>query len=61
MECVRCKTGDALPAQGDLCAPCTVSTRLEVAAGLRRLGDHLASWAAFDDWLRLNWREQAIV
>jgi hypothetical protein len=28
------------------------ATRIELAAGLRRLADYLAAWAAFDDWCR---------
>jgi hypothetical protein len=52
MTCVRCRTAQALPHQDGLCAPCTVSTRLEASAGIRRLTEYLAAWAAFDAWSR---------
>lgn len=60
MTCVRCGTCEALPHQTDLCAPCTVSTRLEVAAGMRRIYDYLESWTRFDVWLREHGREPAL-
>jgi hypothetical protein len=25
---------------------------MEVLSGMRRMGEYLAAWAAFDDWLR---------
>ena len=31
---------------------CFIDTKLEFAAGLRRLGEYLGNWAAFEAWLR---------
>ena len=47
--CIRCR--DESYAMLDLCPVCAVHTRLEVAAGFRRLASYLAAWAAFDRWL----------
>jgi hypothetical protein len=51
--CIRCGMASAAEPLG-LCAACVVKTRIECVAGLRRLGEYLAAWAAFDDWLRLH-------
>ena len=56
--CTRCESAE--PYAGlDLCPACEIATRLEVAAGLRRLAAYLSAWAAFEDWLRR--REPAAV
>ena len=51
--CSRCGTAPVTEPLG-LCGPCVVNVRVECVAGLRRLGEYLAAWAAFDDWLRLH-------
>jgi hypothetical protein len=50
-ECIRCGTEEAHDAQA-YCAQCAIASRVEVLSGMRRLGDYLAAWAAFDEWLR---------
>jgi len=35
----------------DLCTPCAVSVRVELAGGIVRLERYLERWAAFDRWL----------
>jgi hypothetical protein len=57
--CIRCNNADASEPLG-LCPVCAVQTRLEFGRGLRRLGDYLAAWAAFDAWLRDHDREPAV-
>ena len=49
--CIRCGNVEAREASG-YCVPCAVTSRLEVLAGMRKLSDYLAAWAAFDEWLR---------
>jgi hypothetical protein len=49
--CVRCRERDASDTVG-LCPACSMQTRIEFAAGFRRLGEYLSAWAAFDDWCR---------
>jgi hypothetical protein len=49
--CIRCGNEEAHEATG-YCAPCAIQARIEVLTGMRRLGEYLAAWAAFDDWLR---------
>ena len=49
--CIRCGKDEAHKAT-EYCAPCAVQARVEVLSGMRRLGEYLAAWAAFDDWLR---------
>ena len=51
MECVRCHHTASVEPLG-YCTTCFIDTKLELAAGLRRLGDYLASWAAFEQWER---------
>jgi hypothetical protein len=36
-----------------------IQTRIEFVAGLRRLGEYLAAWAAFDEWCRAERRGPA--
>jgi hypothetical protein len=55
MTCVRCNEREA-PEPLGLCSPCVVHTRLEVSAGLRRLGNYLTAWADFDQWLHEHGR-----
>ena len=55
--CIRCGRPDT-PARFEYCPACALATRLEVAAGLKRLGRYLACWAAFDVWLRQRDRER---
>jgi hypothetical protein len=50
-KCIRCTTAKA-PEPLGLCTTCVVQTRIELASGIRRLGEYLAAWAAFDDWCR---------
>ena len=49
--CVRCRTHKA-PEVLALCPSCATETWIESAAGIRRLGEYLAAWAAFDAWSR---------
>ena len=49
--CIRCCAREA-SWPDEMCGPCAFYTRIEVARGLRRLGDYLAAWAAFDEWQR---------
>ncbi len=49
--CVRCRERNASGEVG-LCPSCAIQTRIEFAAGFRRLGEYLSAWAAFDDWCR---------
>jgi hypothetical protein len=49
--CVRCDNAPA-PEPLGFCPTCVVQTRIEMVAGLRRLGEYLAAWAAFDEWCR---------
>jgi len=56
---VRCGDGETGEALG-LCRVCTVSTRVEVTTGLRRLTDYLAAWAAFEEWCRLRGAGSAV-
>ncbi len=58
MTCIRCNKGSA-PEPLGLCASCVMHTRVEVAAGLRRLGRYLNAWADFDEWLRAHGRGSA--
>jgi hypothetical protein len=48
--CIRCCAREA-SWPDEMCGPCAFYTRIEVARGLRRLGDYLAAWAAFEEWL----------
>ena len=48
--CIRCGKDEAHEATA-YCAPCAMHARRS-ASGMRRLGEYLAAWAAFDDWLR---------
>jgi hypothetical protein len=48
--CVRCKSAQA-PEPLGLCGSCVMHTRVEVIAGLARLDQYLAAWAAFQSWL----------
>ena len=50
-SCIRC--GDVETADGEgYCKSCVLEARVEVSAGMRRLGEYLAAWAAFDEWLQ---------
>jgi hypothetical protein len=56
--CIRCgeyETPDGRP----YCIHCTFAVRAEVEDGMRRLGDYLRAWAAFDAWCRANDRVTA--
>jgi hypothetical protein len=50
MECIRCRETSAVEPLG-YCTTCFIDTKLELAAGLRRLSEYLESWAAFEAWL----------
>lgn len=50
-KCIRCGDVEAPDAHG-YCAACLQEARVEVSTGIGRLGEYLAAWAAFDDWLR---------
>jgi hypothetical protein len=50
MECVRCRKAEAPPL--GFCAACAASVRVELGDDLKRIGAYLASWAAFEEWLR---------
>jgi hypothetical protein len=58
MECIRCQEASAVEPLG-YCTTCFIDTKLEFAAGLRRLGDYLANWAAFEEWTRGDRRAPA--
>ena len=49
--CIRCGDVEAPDAQG-YCKECVLEARSEVSAGMRRLTEYLAAWAAFDAWLQ---------
>jgi hypothetical protein len=49
--CVRCREKE-VSGSLSLCADCTVATKDECSSGLIRLGQYLAAWAAFEEWLR---------
>jgi hypothetical protein len=49
--CIRCGNEEPHDATG-YCTPCAIQARMEVLSGMRRFGEYLAAWAAFDDWLR---------
>ena len=55
--CERC-SGDA---KGELraCPACVAAARKEASAGLRRMTEYLAAWAAFDEWCRTHDRGSA--
>jgi hypothetical protein len=55
---VRCGERAASEPVG-CCPACLVQTRIEFVAGLRRLGEYLAAWEAFDDWCRAERRGPA--
>ena len=48
--CIRC--GEAIPEPLELCTPCGMRTRIEVAEGLRELSEYLRAWSEFDLWCR---------
>jgi hypothetical protein len=58
MNCIRCNK-DSAPEPLGLCTSCVMHTRLEVTAGLRRLGRYLSAWADFEQWLRAHGRGTA--
>jgi hypothetical protein len=49
--CVRCREKD-VSGPLSLCADCSIATKDECSSGLIRLGQYLAAWAAFEEWLR---------
>jgi hypothetical protein len=49
--CVRCRSRQ-VTGSVELCPSCATETRVEFAAGLRRLTEYLGRWAAFDEWCR---------
>ena len=49
--CIYCDEQTHLELDG-CCPTCLVDYRIEVALGIRRLGDYLAAWSAFEDWCR---------
>jgi ribosomal protein L37E len=51
--CIRCGNDEAHDEQS-YCPQCAIASRVEVLSGMRRLGDYLAAWAAFDEWLRAH-------
>ena len=51
MECIRCRETSAVEPLG-YCTTCFIDTKLELAAGLRRMSEYLGSWAAFQQWER---------
>jgi hypothetical protein len=51
MECIRCGKAGVPQPQG-FCASCAASVRVELVEDLKRIGAYLASWAAFEEWLR---------
>ena len=58
MECIRCQETSAVEPLG-YCTTCFIDTKLELAAGLRRLSEYLASWAAFEEWERRHALQRA--
>jgi len=57
--CVRCREAE-VSGPLSLCADCSVETKDECSSGLIRLGQYLAAWAAFDEWLRRRGRGQTV-
>jgi hypothetical protein len=49
--CIRYGTAEA-PQPLGYCPSCSANARSELVEGLKRLGEYLSSWAAFDDWQR---------
>jgi hypothetical protein len=49
--CIRCGQAEAPQSLG-YCSVCAATARIELVDGLKRFGTYLASWAAFEDWLR---------
>ena len=49
--CIYCGE-DETSMWADLCPRCAFAFQVEVAEGIYRLGHYLASWAAFEEWLR---------
>lgn len=49
--CVRCREKD-VSGPLSLCPDCAAVTKEECSSGLIRLGQYLAAWAAFEEWLR---------
>jgi hypothetical protein len=47
--CIRCGEQET-PPDRPYCVQCTFAVRAEIEDGLRRLGDYLCNWAAFDEW-----------
>lgn len=56
--CIRCGDPETPPKRA-YCVHCTFAVRAEVEDGLRRLGEYLAAWAAFDDWCEARGRPRA--
>jgi hypothetical protein len=48
--CIRCGDVETPDSEG-YCKSCLLEARAEVSSGMRRLGEYLAAWAAFDAWL----------
>ncbi len=53
--CVRCRSTE-VSGPLSLCADCALETTDEYSNGLTRLGQYLAAWAAFDEWLHRHGR-----
>jgi hypothetical protein len=49
--CVRCGQSEA-PQPLGYCRQCAGEARAEARDGVKRLGEYLTAWAAFDEWLR---------
>jgi hypothetical protein len=47
--CVQCGSPHISDSYG-FCLACSIEIRREFYAGLQRLVDYLASWAAFEEW-----------
>jgi hypothetical protein len=47
--CLWCRESEAISARG-YCVHCSFVVRAEVENGLRRLGEYLAAWMAFERW-----------
>ena len=47
--CIRCGEHET-PLDRSYCVHCTFAVRAEVEDGLRKLGEYLGAWAAFDAW-----------